>query len=84
MKSNPKILFVYFSFTNQTRKVVEAMSDVMRAKGCVVSHARIEFTDARYAGVFSKFPLRRAFLQLISMFPPQLRRAAGEKPSQTV
>jgi hypothetical protein len=75
---NPKILFVYFSFTNQTHKVVEAMSEVLRAKGCNVSLARIEFTDPRYAGIFSKFPLRHAFLQLISMLPPQLRRATGE------
>ncbi len=78
MNSEPKILFVYFSFTQQTQKVVEVMSDVLRAKGCSVSQARIEFTDERYAGVFSNFPLRRAFLQLISMFPPQLRRATGE------
>jgi hypothetical protein len=75
---SPKILFVYFSFTNQTHKVVEAMSEVMRAKGCEVSHARIEFTDPRYRGIFSKFPLPHAFLQLISMLPPQMRRATGE------
>jgi hypothetical protein len=49
---NPKILFVYFSFTNQTHKVVEAMSEVLRAKGCKVSHARIEFTDPRYGNIF--------------------------------
>jgi flavodoxin len=73
-----KILFIYFSFTNQVHKVVEVMSEVLRADGCDVNHARVEFVDPRYHGVFSAFPLRNAWLQLSSMLLPQLRRMTGE------
>jgi menaquinone-dependent protoporphyrinogen IX oxidase len=74
----PTVLFVYFSYTQQTLKVAEVMAEVLRERGCEVSHARIEFTDPRYVSMFSAFPLRRAFLQLISMLPAQLRRATGQ------
>jgi hypothetical protein len=74
----PRVLFVYYSYTQQTVKVVDAMSDVFTQKGCAVKAAQIEFTDSRYVDRFSRFPMRHAFLNLVRMLPAQLRRATGE------
>ena len=35
-KQTPSILFVYFTYTKQTLKVVEAMSEVLQRRGCDV------------------------------------------------
>ena len=54
--ARPRVLFVYYSYTQQTREVVEAMAEVLRERDCEVAQAAIEFTDARYAERFSVFP----------------------------
>ena len=36
--------FVYYTYTEQTLKVVEAMASVFRGRGCDVQMAAIEFT----------------------------------------
>jgi hypothetical protein len=74
----PRILFVYYTFTQQALKVVEAMGAVLGERGFEVRHAPIELTDTRYAGRFSTFPLRHVYLDLLMMLLPQLRRATGE------
>jgi menaquinone-dependent protoporphyrinogen IX oxidase len=76
--TKPRVLFVYYTYTQQTLKVIEAMANVLRERGCEVRQARIEFTDPRYADRFSRFPLRHAYLDLFGMFPAQLRRATGQ------
>ena len=30
----PRVLFVYFTYTQQSLKVAEAMADVLRERGC--------------------------------------------------
>ena len=42
------MLFVYYSYTNQTKRVLDAMADVLQSQGCGVTFALIEFTDPRY------------------------------------
>jgi hypothetical protein len=74
----PRVLFVFYTFTNQALKVVEEMSSVLSERGCEVDQASIEFTDLRYRDRFSKFPFRHAFLGVLAMLPAQLRRATGE------
>ena len=74
----PSVLFVYFTYTRQNPKVVDAMTEVLRERGCEVSQAAIEFTDKRYADRFSRFPLRHAYRDLLGMAPAQLRRKTGE------
>ncbi len=74
----PRVLFVYFSYTQQSLKVAEAMADALRERGCDVRLAAIEFTDPRYAERFSRFPLRHAYLDIFGMLPAQLRGATGE------
>src|SRR5438477_11737569 len=76
--SRPRVLFVYYSYTQQTLEVVEAMADVLRQRGCDVQQAAIEFTDRRYAKRFSGFPLRHVYRDLFGMIPAQPRGATGE------
>jgi hypothetical protein len=57
----PSVLFVYFSYTGQTLKLVDTM-------------AAIEFTDPRYQARFEHFPMKRPFLEVVAMIPAELRR----------
>ncbi len=72
--AKPSVLFVYYTYTQQTRKVAEAMAEVLRGRGCDVTLAAIEFTDPRYAKRFSQFPMPRPFLEVVAMIPAELRR----------
>jgi hypothetical protein len=74
----PRVLFVYFTYTRQTQKIVEAMSEVLRGRDCEVQQAAIEFNDSRYAARFSHFPFRHLYRDLFGMIPAQLRGATGE------
>src|SRR3954465_14804945 len=69
----PSVLFVYYTYTQQTRKVVDAMADVLRSSGCEVSLAEIEFTDPRYEDRFKEFPMPRPFLEVVGMILSELR-----------
>jgi hypothetical protein len=74
----PSVLFVYYSYTQQTRRVVEAMADVLRGRGCEVSQAAIGFTDKRWSERFTRLPMNHAVLDVVGMLPAQLRGATGE------
>ena len=76
--TKPRVLFIYYTYTQQTLRVVEAMAEVLRERGCEVRQARIEFFDQRYSERFSRFPLRHAYLDIVGMLPAQLRRATGQ------
>jgi menaquinone-dependent protoporphyrinogen IX oxidase len=76
--TRPRVLFVYFTYTQQSRKIVDAMSDVLRERGCDVDTAAIELTDSRYAERFTRFPLRHIYRDLFGMIPAQMRAATGE------
>lgn len=74
----PRVLLVFYSYTQQSRKVANVMADVFRERGCDVQLAAIELTDSRYADRFTRFPLRHAYLDIFGMMPAQLRGATGE------
>jgi hypothetical protein len=78
MTAKSRVLFVYYTYSQQTLSVVEAMAGVLRQRGCDVHTAEIDFTDPRYAGRFSRFPFRHVYLDLFAMLPAQLRRATGQ------
>ena len=78
--TGPRVLFVYFTYTEQSLKVAEAMAEVLRERGCDVRLARIELTDSRWAERFTRFPLRHALFDILGMMPAQLRGATGRKP----
>jgi hypothetical protein len=74
----PRVLFVYFTYTQRSLRVAEGMADVLRIRGCDVRLAGIELTDSRYAERFTRFPLRHAIFDILGMMPAQLRGATGE------
>src|SRR3954451_22773779 len=77
-ETRPRVLFVYYSHTEQARRVCEAMADVLRERGCDVSQAALEFTDPHYAKNFKVFPFRHAVFDILPMLWPQLRRKTGQ------
>lgn len=77
-RQRPRVLLLYYSFTGQSQKVLEAAGEAFSAAGCEVREARIQFTDPRYAKRFERFPMRRVWPDMLSVLPAQLRRACGE------
>ncbi len=74
----PRVLLLYYSYTGQSQKVLEAAGEVLRARGCEVRKAEIEFTDQRYAEKFSRFPMRRVWPDMMSVLGAQKRGETGE------
>jgi hypothetical protein len=74
------VLFVYYTYTQQTLKVVEAMAEVLRDRGCSVRMGAIEFIDPRYADRFKGFPMPHPVREIIGMIPAEVsrRRNPGE------
>jgi hypothetical protein len=76
--NRPRVLFVYYTHTQQAKRVCEAMTDVLHKRGCDVSKAEIEFTDPHYAKNFQEFPFRHAVFGILPLLWPQLRRKTGQ------
>src|SRR5215208_7516163 len=74
----PRVLLLYYTYTRQSLKVLEAAGEVFRERGCEVQKAQIEFTDPRYAERFSRFPMRRVWPDMLSVLPAQKRGEVGE------
>jgi menaquinone-dependent protoporphyrinogen IX oxidase len=74
----PRILLLYYSYTGQSLKVLEAAAEVFRERGYDVHKAAIAFTDPRYSEQFSRFPMRRVWIDFFSVLPAQTRRATGQ------
>ncbi|MET0896304.1 MAG: flavodoxin family protein [Mycobacterium sp.] len=75
---SPKVLLLYYSYTGQAQKVLEAAGDVFRERGCEVHTAQIELTDERYAERFARFPMRRVWPDMLSVLPAQKRGDTAE------
>jgi len=76
--TKPSVLFVYYTYTQQTLRLVEAMADVLRGLGCDVNLGPIEFIDPRYADRFNQFPMPHPFREVVGMIPAELRRRPAE------
>src|SRR4051812_6441562 len=76
--TTPRVLLVYFTYTQQSLKVAEVIAEVLRERGCDIRLAGIELTDSRYADRFTRFPLRHAYRDIFGLLPAQLRGATGE------
>jgi menaquinone-dependent protoporphyrinogen IX oxidase len=74
----PRVLLLYYSYTGQARKVLDAAGEVFAERGFEVATAPIEFTDPRYAERFSRFPMNHVWRDFIGMLPAQTRKATGE------
>ncbi len=73
----PRVLLLYYTYTGQSLRVLEAAGEVLRERGCQVDKAQIEFTDERYSEPFSRFPMRKVWPDFLSVLPAQTRRATG-------
>jgi multimeric flavodoxin WrbA len=76
--STPRVLFVYYSYTQQTKKLVDAMAEVLRGRGGDVELAAIEFLDPRYAERFKTFPMPHPFREVLGMIPAEFLRRPGK------
>jgi len=76
--TRPRVLIVYYTYTQQSKLVAEAMAEALRARGCEVRQAPIGFTDRRWSERFTRLPLKHAILDVVGMLPAQLRGATGE------
>jgi hypothetical protein len=76
--TKPQVLFVYYSYTQQTQRIVEAMADVLRGRGCDAHLGAIEFIEPRYAERFKTFPMPHPFREVLGMIPAELRRRTGK------
>jgi len=76
--TRPRVLMVFYTHTQQAQRVSEAMSDVLRSRGCDVTQASIEFTDPRYSKKFDVFPFRHRVFDILPLAWPQLRRKTGQ------
>src|SRR5881397_1390285 len=74
----PRVLFVYYTFTQQAQRVCDAMANVLRGRGCDVTLAAIEFTDPKYSKPLSTFPFRHAVRGILPLLWPQLRKKTGQ------
>lgn len=74
----PRVLIVYYTYTQQSARVAEVMAEVLGERGCEVRQAPIGFTDKRWADRFTRLPMRHAILDILGMIPAQARGATGE------
>lgn len=74
---SPSVLFVYYTYTQQTQKVIDAMAEELRGRGCDVRLGLIEFTDPRYEGRFEMFPMPHPLREVLGMLPIEARRGTG-------
>jgi menaquinone-dependent protoporphyrinogen IX oxidase len=74
----PRVLLLYYSYTGQSQKVLEAAAEVFRERGCDVHMGGIEFTDHRYGQRFSRFPMRHVWPDMLSVLPAQKRGVTGD------
>lgn len=77
-EGRPRVLLLYYTYTGQSLKVLEAAGEVFAQRGCEVHRAPIEFTDPRYAQRFSRFPMRRVWPDMLSVLSAQKRGDLGE------
>ncbi len=72
----PRILILYYTFTNQTRRVSEAMAKAFHELGFEVEECTIDFIDQRYRLQLSDKPkLLRTIMELL---PAQLLGRTGQ------
>lgn len=76
--TKPSVLFVYYSYTQQTKTIVDAMAEEFRGRDVDVTLAAVELTDPRYAARFQEFPMPHPYREVFGMLPAEMRR----KPAQ--
>lgn len=75
---SPRVLLLYYSFSGQSRKVLQTAGEVFAERGYDVVEAAIEFTDPTYSPRFAQFPLKRVWPDMFSVLKAQQRGETGE------
>jgi flavodoxin len=73
-----KVLIVYYTYSQQTGKVADAMTEALQANGHEVTKALIGFTDHHYGDRFSRWPMSWPIWNIVGMLPAQARRKTGD------
>lgn len=66
-----QVLMLFYSYSGQTRRLIDAAAEVFATRGCAVTKAEIGFTDVRYARRFAQFPMRKVWPDMLSVLPAQ-------------
>jgi menaquinone-dependent protoporphyrinogen IX oxidase len=74
----PRALLVYYTYTQQSRRIADVIEEALRARGWDVRQASIEFTDKRWSERFTRLPLRHPYGDVVGMLPAQVRGATGD------
>ena len=77
-ETKPKVLLVYYTFSQQTGRVAQVMADRFAEHGCEGTSAALEFTDPKHSKIFSTWPMSVPVLKMVRMLLPQRTRKTGE------
>ena len=77
-EEQPRVLFVYYTFTQQTGMVVDAIAEELTAQDCSVTKCLLEFRDTHYGGRFASLPMSWPIWNIVGMLPAQRRRKTGD------
>ena len=77
-QTKPRMLIVYYTVTNQSARVIDAIGNELEARGCEVTKALIGFTDERWVSHLSQFPMKHPVAQIATILPAQMRHKTGE------
>ena len=77
-ESPPRVLLLYYSYTGQSHKVLEAAGEVFRERGCEVQRGRDRVHRSAVLRRFSRFPMRRVWPDMLSVLQAQKRDETGE------
>ncbi len=75
-EAKPKVLLVYYTYSQQTGIVAQTMAGRFTEHGCEVTMAALKFTDPKYS-MFSKWPMSWPALRIYSIMPAQRMRKTG-------
>jgi menaquinone-dependent protoporphyrinogen IX oxidase len=77
--TKPKVLFVYYTLSDQTRRVVEAMANALTERGCDVTKAALEFTDPKWTRFSTgSVPMSYPAMRIPAILFAQRTRKTGE------
>ncbi|MCA9120137.1 MAG: flavodoxin family protein [Planctomycetaceae bacterium] len=71
----PRVLLLYYSYTNQTRRVADAMAEVFVAEGCEVTRLELTLSDQRFS---LELPLQPFWRRILKFVVPQLLGQTAE------
>lgn len=73
-----RVLMLYYSYSGQTRRLLDTAAAEFATRGYDVTNAQIGFTDARYARRFARFPMRNVWPDMLSVLPAQVAGKTGD------